>query len=115
TLDCILYLNGMLELGNLLPGDELIVMPLEFRLLIEPQRKSVSIWNGGKFIREYPILQLSAPGHLANLKTTIDSKSAIVDGKRIQPQAKGYRGAQKIIQLAKVPVPILTFDPDDSE
>ncbi len=115
TLDCIMYLNGMLELGNLQPGDELTVMPLEFRLLIEPQRKSVSIWDGGRFIREYPILALEHTGNLASLKTTIDSKFAAADGKRIQPQSKGYRGAAKIIQIAKLPLPILTYDPDDKE
>ena len=31
-------------------------MPLDFRLLIEPQRKAVSVWQGGKFIREYPVV-----------------------------------------------------------
>lgn len=112
TLDCIMYVNGMLELGNLQPGDELTVMPLNFRLLIEPQRKAISIWDGGKFIREYPILAIEHSGNFPNIKTTIESKSAVSDNKRIQPQAKGYRGAAKIIQIAKLPTPILTFDPD---
>jgi LysM repeat protein len=117
TLDCIMFLNGMLELGNLQPGDELNVMPLEFRLLIEPQRQSISIWDGGRFIREYPILKLQTSGHpLANQRTTIESKFAVgPDSKRIQPQAKGYRGAKKVIQLSKVPVPILTYDPADPD
>jgi hypothetical protein len=113
TLDCIMYLNGMLELGNLQPGDELIVMPLEFRLLIEPHRKSVSVWDGGRFIREYPILRIEHTGRLANQRTTIDSKTATLDGKRIQPQAKSYRGATKMIQLAKFPVPILSDEPGE--
>ena len=113
TLDSIMYLNGMLELGNLQPGDELVVMPLEFRLLIEPHRKSISVWDDGKFIREYPILRIEHTGRLANQRTTIDSKSATLDGKRIQPQAKGYRGATKMIQLAKLPLPILSDEPGE--
>lgn len=115
SLDCILYVNGMFELGNLQPGDELTVMPLNFRLLIEPQRKAISVWNEGRFIREYPILAIEHPGNLPNLRTTIESKSAVADGKRIQPQSKGYRGAQKIIQVAKLPLPILPHQPGDAE
>jgi hypothetical protein len=101
TLDMIMHLNGMMELKNIQPGEELIVMPLEFRLLIEPQRKSISVWDGGKFIREYPILHLGVTGTLAKGKTTIASKAAELDGRRVQPQSKDYRAAEKVIQLSK--------------
>lgn len=111
SLDMIMYLNGMFELGSIQPGDELMVMPLEFRILIEPQRKSISLWDGGRFLREYPIVHMAAGGPLANLKTTIESKGAIAGGKRLQPTAKGYRGASKYIQISKLPVPILADDP----
>jgi hypothetical protein len=101
TLDCIMYLNGMMELKNIQPGEELVVMPLNFRLLIEPQRKVLSIWDGGRFIREYPILQLGVPGKLPPRKTKISSKSAELDGHQIAPQSKDYRTAEKVIQIAK--------------
>ena len=44
SLDSIMHLNGMMELKNIQPGEELIVMPLNFRLLIEPQRKALSVF-----------------------------------------------------------------------
>ena len=115
TLDAIMYFNGMTEFGNIQPGDELIVVPLNFRLLIEPQRNSISIWDSGKFIREYPILRLDVPAKLANQKIKIDSKAADLAGKRIAPNVKGYRGAPKIIQLSKVQLAISQFDPADKE
>ena len=115
SLDMIMYLNGMFELGNIQPGDELIVMPLDYRLLIEPQRMAVSIWDGGRFIREYPILRIGSGTPLGNQKTAIESKGAMLGGKRLQPQAKGYRGAEKYIQLSKVPVPLLADDPATSD
>lgn len=115
TLDMILHLNGMFEFGSIQPGDELILMPLNFRLLIEPQRKSVSIWDGGKFLREYPIVRIDGNANLASQKTTIESKSALLGGKRIQPTAKGYRGAPKTIQLAKVPLPLVADTPGDED
>jgi hypothetical protein len=112
TIDSMIHLNSMMELKSLQPGDELIVMPLNFRILIEPKRKSVSLWDGGRFIREYPIL--GQPGSLptAALRTTVSSKTAELDGKRVQPQSKDYRSAGKILQLAKPNVRIQAWDGD---
>jgi hypothetical protein len=110
TIDCMMHLNSMLELKGLQPGDELIVMPLDFRLLVEPNRKALSLWEGGRFIREYPIL--GAPGSVqsAKNKTTIQSKSAESGDRRVQPQSKGYHAAAKLIQLAKPGVRIQSWD-----
>lgn len=105
TIDCIMHLNSMMEVKRIQPGDELIVMPLEFRLLIEPRRNCLSLWDGQRFIREYPILHLSSAAHAA-LKSTISLKAAEFGGKRIQPQAKEYRAADKLILIAKSPVQI---------
>lgn len=88
TLDFIMHLNGLQELKNLVPGEELIVMPLEFRLLIEPQRKSLSLWDGGRFICEYPIQHLEAAGKLASVRTTIQSKAGQLEGRKVKPKIK---------------------------
>ena len=101
TLDMIMHLNGMMELKNIQPGEELIVMPLNFRLLIEPQRKLISVWDGGRFIREYPIIHLGVTGKLQPGKTKIGSKLAEFGGKQVAPQSKDYRAAEKVIQIAK--------------
>ena len=101
TLDMIMHLNGMMELKNIQPGEELIVMPLDFRLLLEPHRNSISVWDGGKFIREYPILHLGVTGKLAPGKTKIGSKLAELEGRQIPVQSKDYRAADKIIQISK--------------
>jgi hypothetical protein len=101
TLDMILHLNGMMELKNIQPGEELVVMPLEFRLLIEPQRKALSVWDGPRFIREYPILHLGGSAKLAPGKTKISSKTAELNSHSVAPQSKDYRAAEKVIQLAK--------------
>ncbi|NJM37332.1 MAG: LysM peptidoglycan-binding domain-containing protein [Akkermansiaceae bacterium] len=101
TLDMIMYLNGMLELKGLQPGDELIVMALDFRILIEPQRKALSIWKGDQFIREYPIVEISSTGKLTAGKTKISSKTANIEGRPVTFQSKEYRKADKIILIAK--------------
>jgi LysM repeat protein len=115
SIDLIMHLNGLMELGNLQPGDELVVLPLNFRLLIEPQRMAVSLWDGGRFLREYPIVHLESPGAIPSQRTTIEGKIALLDNKRIQPQAKGYRAAKKSIQIAKNPLQIRQFEESDDE
>jgi hypothetical protein len=109
TIDCLMHLNSMMELKGIQPGDELVVMPLEFRLLIEPRRKSLSLWHGGRFIREYPVLHIGTMP-ASSQRTTIGSKSAELDGKRVQPQSKEYRAANKVIQIAKPPLQIRSWD-----
>ena len=110
TIDCMMHLNSMLELKSIQPGDELIVMPLDFRLLIEPKRKALSLWEGGRFIREYPLLGVPASIQSAKHKTTISSKSAEFEDRKVQPQSKDYRSAAKLIQLAKPTVRIQSWD-----
>ncbi|MES2660621.1 MAG: LysM domain-containing protein [Verrucomicrobiota bacterium] len=101
SLDIIMHLNNMMELKNIQPGEELVVMPLNFRILIEPKRKSLSLWDGGRFIRDYPIIHLGVAGALPAGKTKISSKIAELQGKRVAPQSKDYRAAEKLIQIAK--------------
>lgn len=132
TLDCILYLNGMGSLKSLQPGEELIVMPLQYRMLIEPPRMTVSLWDGGRFICEYPIKRLGSPGKLPSQTVTIQAKSGQLDGRAIRstptppkkPSASGKNKPEtptppqpptKALLLAKVPLRITSENPADND
>ncbi|MFD0895299.1 LysM peptidoglycan-binding domain-containing protein [Luteolibacter ambystomatis] len=115
SLDCIMMLNGLTDFGGLHPGDDLIVLPLDFRILIEPQKKSLSLWQlvqkGGqpplaKFVKDYPIIYVQIPSNMAAQKTVIDSKAGYLDGKKLVPGNKGYRQSEKILHLAKINIQI---------
>lgn len=112
SLDMIMHLNGMMELQSIQPGDEFQLMPLDFRILIEPQRKSVSLWDGPKFVCEYPILRLNGATPSTG-KTVIASRRATLDGKTIAPTDKNYRAASKSIQLKSPPVQIFSYNSTD--
>lgn len=114
TLDIMMHLNNMMELGNLQPGDELVVMPLNYRILIEPERMTLSLWDEGRFVRDYPIIHLGVTGNLTKGKSTISSKVARLDGKRVLPQSKSYRAAEKVVQITK-PALVISGAPEDSE
>lgn len=106
TLDCIMHLNGLLEPGALHPGDEIIVMPLELRVLIEPGRKALSLWDGGRFIKEYPLLAADTGNLRSGLRTTLTGRAGLVGGRRVTPGMKGYRESLKTFILDKTPLQI---------
>lgn len=109
TFDCIMHLNAMTELRGIQPGDELVVMPLNFRLLVEPRRKTLSLWDGGRFVCEYPVLSMGAIPSSPQ-RGTISSKTAMIDGKRVLPQAKNYQNSNKEIQVTKPSLHIREWD-----
>lgn len=113
SLDMIMHLNGMMSLTNLLPGDELQLMPLNFRIIIESQRKSVSLWDGPKFICEYPILRMNGAAPPTG-KTVIASRKATLNGKIITPNDKNYRATSKSIQLKSPPLQIFPYEESDA-
>jgi hypothetical protein len=112
SLDILMHLNGMMELKNLQPGDDLLLLPLNFRLLIEPQRKVLSLWEGARFICEYPILRIT--GSVPNSgKTVIASRRSTIGDRNVPPTAKDYRATSKSIQLKSPPLQIFPFDEHD--
>lgn len=115
SLDCIMYLNGLMDLKGLHPGEEMIVMPLELRVLIEPGRKALSLWSGGKFIKEYPLLSAGMGGHKGGLKTKIASKSGLAGDRRVTPGMPAYRESVKTFTLEKSSLQIRSADPADDK
>lgn len=112
SLDMLMHLNGMMKLENLQPGDELQLMPLNLRILIEPQRKSASVWDGPKFVCEYPILKFNGAAPSSG-KTVITSRRATLDGKSVPATEKNYRATSKSLQLKSPPIQILPYDGND--
>jgi hypothetical protein len=109
SADMIMHLNSMMELKNLHPGDELVVMPLNFRLIVEPKRKTISIWRSGRFIREFSLAG-STPANLKKGTTTIRAKLASIDGKSYASHLPEYRAAEKILQLTAPPLAIRSWN-----
>lgn len=104
TLENMMHLNSMLEMRGLRPGDELLVMPLNFRVLIEPRRSALSLWDGGRFVCEYPLRKVPGTALSTTRATEVESKSAEAEeGGRVLPGTAGYAAATKVITL-KQPV-----------
>ena len=109
SLDCIMHLNGLMDLTGLRPGEELVVMPLQLRVLIEPARKTLSLWDGKAFVKEYQVA-VDMGGQKGGLMTKISSKSGMVGERRSLPGTKNYREAEKVFQLEKTSLRINSVD-----
>ena len=112
SLDILMHLNGMMELKNLQPGDDLQLMPLNYRIVIDPQRKSISLWDGAKFICEYNIVNMDGVT-LHSGKTEISSRRATLNGSSVSPTAKNYRASSKSILIKSPPIQIFPYDADN--
>ncbi len=136
TLDCILYLNGMTRLNTLQPGAELVVMPLNHRLVIECREMVVSLWDEGRYLCQYPIIHLGGADKLSSQNLSIQAKSGQLDGRAIRPTAPtkaqvqrpgtgGKRGTapqvaapepfRKGLQLNRHGLRITSFLPEDKD
>lgn len=112
TLDMIMHLNGMMELESLQPGDKLTLAPLNFRLLIEPDNKTLSLWDGPKFVCDYPVLDFADVNlHAGN--SVIASRISSIDGSNISATAENYRAASRRIVIKSPAVQIMSFDQND--
>jgi hypothetical protein len=109
SLDMIMHLNNMMQLQNLKIGDELTVMSLNYRILIEPQRNSLSLWDDAKFICDYPILKIQGAVPAAGT-TVIATRRAELGGKIVSPTAAEYRSTRKSIALKNPAIQILPYD-----
>lgn len=114
TIDCIMQLNGLMEINRLQPGDELLVMPLNFRVTIEPGRGSLTLWNGGTFLKEYALVHPESAKASGVLRTKIENKGGFKDGKKVNPGSPGYRSSSKSIGLAQTTLRIEEA-PDDAD
>ncbi|MDB4757835.1 LysM peptidoglycan-binding domain-containing protein, partial [Akkermansiaceae bacterium] len=88
TLDSMMFLNGLTEFGNLHSGDELVIMSLDFKLLINLPKMRVELFyrDQGKkehvFAKDYPIRKLET-GRIrrGHHQTKISQKHGYLEGK----------------------------------
>lgn len=106
TLDAIMFLNGLTEFDNLHTGDELVVMPLNFKLVIDLPKKRVELYHRDYekkehvFARDYPILQSTwnRKGS-GSSQLQIDKKWGELADASIPPTHSNYRHADKILGI----------------
>lgn len=100
TIDCIVHLNGLMRLNQLHPGDELVVMRLNFNLRIDLPRKRLGVWKDGRFVTSYSIQNVRL-GHSGSgvVRTKVKNKQGFLEGKSYPTTSDFYRAADKLMTL----------------
>lgn len=101
TLDCIMHMNGLQRMDKLYPGNELVLLPLNFNIKIDVPRKRLSLFREGHFLKAYQLLSArTRRGAKGTLRSKIGQKIGISNGSRISPvRHESYRAAQKVLIL----------------
>lgn len=122
TIDCIMYLNDMMELGVIHPGDELVVMGLHFTVLIDVPHKRIQLFRQDDekkqnvFVKEYLVQSMSLPALRGDkISTKISLKRGERKGMVYSPTTHGYRSAEKVLMLARPSLQIRQVPAADSE
>lgn len=116
TMDSLVHLSKLMRADHrsLHPGDKLTVMPLEMRVVIDLRRKTLTLWHGGEFIKEYPVEKISYKGTDGVKRLKIDSIRGWFRGKVYPSHAEQYLGSSKIITLSDKSLAIRAVS-DDNE
>ena len=115
TLDCLMHLNGLMSLDRLHPGDELIVMSLDLRVIVDPVGSTLSLWDEGRFLKEYPVIHCDTGSVKGGARTRIENKAGVLGEGRVTPAMDGYRGSKKVLRLAVGGLSIRAMPEDASE
>jgi hypothetical protein len=104
TLDCIMFLNGLTELGSLHAGDELLVMPLDFKLVVDLAKKRVELFHRDDekkehvFAKDYLIQKLDLGRVRSGVsQSKISRKLGEINGRSYPPAHSKYRHATKVL------------------
>jgi len=104
TLDCMMFLNGLLEMSPLHVGDELVVMSLNFKLVVELAKRRIELFRPDEekkehiFVKDYPIMKLDLASLRGNsIHSKISRKQGEINGEVVRPALSDYRHASKVL------------------
>lgn len=116
TLDCMMHLNGLHGLDRLHPGDELVVMPLNFELKTDVARQRLELWKTGNIVKTYRIEDQRLPrGMKGVVRTKVKNKLGFHEGRTVSPVSEDYRAAAKVLTLGTRGLQIRGRPDDDEE
>lgn len=115
NLDLVMMLNDMKRTDRLHPGETFDVMSLNYSLVIDVQRRVLSIWDGPRYIKGYEMKKSTLPVSTKIRKTSIVAIEAQHDAKRVRLPSADYRLSEKVIVLKSPQAEIRAFSNDLEE
>ena len=111
----LIYRANGLDSINLKIGQTLLVPKVDIRITVDRKAQTVTLYNGGTFFKEYPVLALKTPGLPASkpVDTKVAEKMALKGSQRVAFGDRSYPEADRWIMLGTSAVAIRS--PKDNE
>jgi len=97
----LIYRANRLSTINLKIGQQLMIPNLSTALVVDRAGKTVTLLNGGAFVREYPIVSLKLPPAAAQgaVETKVTDKVAMKGSVRAAFGTKDFEGSERWVML----------------
>jgi LysM repeat protein len=96
--ELIFRVNNMQTI-NLQIGQQLLIPQLEMSVVVDRKTRTITLFNGGEFFKEYQILASKTPAGSGRLQTKVTDKIALKGSKRVAFGDKNYFGSERLIML----------------
>lgn len=100
SIENMLRLNSLVSYNKIKQGDNLVIMPLYFNLVIDLKEMKVVLEYGKKPVKYYDIVKANYFSNMSLKKTLIQSVYAVTEANQtVLPISEAYRNAHKTIQI----------------
>ncbi|WP_435894135.1 LysM peptidoglycan-binding domain-containing protein [Oceaniferula spumae] len=115
TMDSLTHLSKLTDADprGLQPGQKLTIMPLELRMEIDLRRKNLTIYNGGEFVKEYPLLKVNYEHKGKARHLEVGGIRGWAKDKFVSVHTVDYRDSSKVIQLSDKSLAIRALPQDN--
>gem|GEM_PF-4276738 len=96
TIENIMELNGLLYNNRIHPGQKIVVMSLNFKTVINVEKKTLTLLDGETFIKQYPLLEVLYSSSSKKVDTEIGRTMAIDGEKLISRISSRYATNRKV-------------------
>lgn len=109
----LIYRVNNLQSINLQIGQQLAIPKLDTALVVDRKAGTVTLQNGGAFLREYPVksLKLTAAAKTGTVQTKVADKVAMKGSARVAFGTKDFEGSERWVMLALPGVMIRAVPP----
>lgn len=109
SIENMLILNSLSSYNKIKQGDDLVIMPLHFNLVINLKAKQVILEYGKKPVKYYEIVTANYFSDISLKKTLVQSVYAVTEeNETVLPISETYRNAHKIIQIKNLNLPLVS-------
>ena len=99
SVEFIMAINGLSYANRIQPGQEIIVMPLEFKTLINVPKKTLTLSQNGQMIKEYPLLETAVKSRNKTISTKVEKILAYDKSSTYPSVSSKYRPNKKVVLL----------------